>query len=235
MKAPILLHAALETARICIPTLIDARRGSLRHADCDDRLRRWATRLLHNARVDVSVHGLDEIEGESRTFVVVSNHQSHYDIPVLYSTLPLSLRMAAKKELFQTPLWGPALRASGFVEMDRSNSRAAYQALRKAGHFLRQHSISLFVAPEGTRSPDGSLGSFKKGAFHLAKIAEVPVLPIAIDGTFRIHAKGSRFVQRGCHVNVRLLPPMLPEHFGSVKTMAESARDTIAHALHPSV
>lgn len=234
MNAPILLHAALETARICVPTLIDARRGSLRHIDCDERLRSWATRLLNEARAHVSVEGLDEIKGTSRTYVVVSNHQSHYDIPVLYSTLPLSLRMAAKKELFRTPIWGPALRASGFVEMDRTNSRAAYDALQKAGHFMREHSISLFVAPEGTRSPDGRLGHFKKGAFHLAKAAEVPVLPIAIDGTFRIHAKGSRAVQRGCHVTVRLLPPLFPEDFGSVKAMAEVAKDSIARVLQPT-
>ena len=114
----VLWHAAVETARISLPTVREARRGAVSHPVCDERLRSWATRLLARVDVELTVHGLEYLRKSPGPFVIVSNHESHYDIPCLYASLPLSIRMAAKKELFRTPIWGPALRASGFVERE---------------------------------------------------------------------------------------------------------------------
>jgi 1-acyl-sn-glycerol-3-phosphate acyltransferase len=231
MSMAILWHAVVETARISLPTVREAQRGTLSHATCDARLRSWAKRLVDRAEIALSVEGLENIQNERGPFVVVSNHESHYDIPCLYVALPLSLRMAAKKELFRTPLWGKALRASGFVEIDRKDPASAYRALDVAGKFMRESSISLFVAPEGTRSRDGRVGPFKKGAFELAQAAKIPVLPVAVQGTREILTKGSRRIQLGCAVNVHVLEPVDPASFSSAPEMAEEVRDLIVAAL----
>lgn len=227
----VLWHAAVETARISLPTVREASRGTLDHSVCDQRLRSWASRLLERAEVDLQVKGLHVLRVDPGPFVIVSNHESHYDIPCLYAALPLSIRMAAKKELFRTPLWGPALRASGFVEIDRKNPGGAYEALRLATEVIRQREISLYVAPEGTRSSDGSLGRFKKGAFDLAMFSKLAVLPVALRGTRDILAKGERKVHLGCKVEVELLPLVDPVPFHSSQEMADEVRARIARAL----
>lgn len=227
----VLLHAAVETARISLPTIREARRGGLSQAVCDQRLRSWAQTLIQRADIQLSVEGLSHLEPRSSPFVVVSNHESYYDIPCLYATLPLSLRMAAKKELFQIPIWGPALRASGFVEINRQSPKAAYQALREAGQFMAREGVSLYIAPEGTRSEAGLLGRFKKGAFEVARVAGFRVLPVVLRGTGAVHKKGELRVHRGRRVVVSVLPPLSPSAFPGSKEMAEATRAQIEEAL----
>ncbi len=232
MSGLVLFHAMIETLRISIPTVLDARSGRLTTETCDRRLRSWSERLLSRVDAHVSVEGLENLERIPGPYVVVSNHQSHYDIPALLAALPLSLRMAAKKEIFSTPIWGKALHASGFVEIDRSNPKEAVRALRKAGDTMRRDSVSLFVAPEGTRSIDGELGKFKRGAFEVARVTGVPVLPVAIQGTRHIHQRGSCRLMKGCSVRVRILPPIAPVEFD--RALADRVRSSIAAALNMS-
>lgn len=227
----VLFHAALETAKISLPTVIDSYRRALRQEDCDTRLRRWAARVLGHVGAKVSVDGLEHVSDVAGPFVVVSNHQSYYDIPVMYSALPLPLRMAAKAELFNIPLWGQALSASGFVLIDRKNPERAHQALREAGERMRKSGMSLYVAPEGTRTSDGSLGRFKAGAFRMAQVMNLPILPVAISGTYLIHKKGEKSVSRGCQVQVRVLAPLAPDESQAPEKRAELARARIAAAL----
>lgn len=227
----VLLHVAFETARISLPTVLEARRGALRQEDCDLRLRSWADRVLQRVDARIEVDGLEHVLEAKGPFVVVSNHQSYFDIPVMYSSLPLPLRMAAKAELFKIPLWGQALFASGFVLIDRRNPERAHQALREAGERMRQSGISLYVAPEGTRSSDGRLGKFKSGAFRMAQIMGLPVLPVAVSGTYEIHRKGARHVGQGRHVRVRILPALAPAEGASPEEWAALSRGMIAAAL----
>lgn len=235
MGYSVLFHAALETAKISLPTVIEARRGALKQEDCDRRLRSWAGKLLDRVGARLSVEGLQNLEFGSSSipgpFVVVSNHRSHYDIPVLYAALPLSLRMAAKAELFKTPLWGQALRDSGFVLIDRKNPDRAHSALREAGERMRRTGISLYVAPEGTRSSDSDLGRFKAGAFRMAQVMGLPILPVALTGTDCIHRKGERRIGKGCEVRVRVLAPLLPQSSASPEETAQHVRQQIADAL----
>lgn len=231
MGYSVLLHAALETAKISLPTVLEARRGVLRQEDCDARLRSWAAKLLDYVRAEVTVTGLEHLADAEGPFVVVSNHRSHYDIPVLYASLPLSLRMAAKAELFKTPLWGQALRASGFVLIDRRNPDRAHEALREAGAQMRESGHSLYVAPEGTRSTDGRLGPFKAGAFRLAQMMDLPIVPVALSGTECIHKKGARTVGKGCLVKVRVLAPQAPDSHHTPGATAEDVRVRIMSAL----
>lgn len=227
----VLLHAAFETARISLPTVIEARRSMLRKEDCDKRLRSWADRVLERVEAKVVVEGLEHLSEAPGPFVVVSNHQSLYDIPVIYSALPLPLRMAAKAELFKIPLWGQALCASNFVLIDRRNPERAHAALREAGERMRETGISLYVAPEGTRSSDGSLGRFRSGAFRMAEVMDLPVLPVAISGTYQIHRKGSKHVGRGCQVRVRILPLLRATDVATPEEWAEVTRGRILAAL----
>src|SRR5262249_52728237 len=113
--------AVWKTLVISTPTVVEAFTGTLTVEKCDRRLREWGQRLVDRAEVELSVSGLDQVP--SGPVVLMSNHQSHFDIPILYTVFPRSLRMVAKAELFRFPLWGRAMRNAGFVPVDRSGDR----------------------------------------------------------------------------------------------------------------
>lgn len=207
-----LLHAAGVTLRVSIPTLLDVARGRLTAEICDSRLAWWSGQLLSKAQVSLEKVGLEHARGAG-AFVVMSNHQSLYDIPALYQALPLRLRMVAKTELFRIPIWAQAMRAAGFVELDRSARERAIESLERAKAALLQ-GTSIWIAPEGTRSRDGTLGAFKLGGFHLAAGAQIRILPVTVVGTRAIlPAKGGRVVP-GARVRVMVHEPVDPADFG---------------------
>jgi 1-acyl-sn-glycerol-3-phosphate acyltransferase len=206
-----LFYAAAITLRISVPTIVDAMRGRLTPEVSDARLDWWSKRLLGNADVSLCSYGLDQIPSHE-AFVVMSNHQSLYDIPALYQSLPLRLRMVAKTELFRVPIWARAMREAGFIELDRSARDRAIASLDRGKIALAQ-GTSIWIAPEGTRSRDGQLGPFKLGGFHLAAGAGVRILPVTIRGTRQIlPAKGAR-VAAGAAVTVRVHAPIDPAEF----------------------
>ena len=208
-----LLHAAKVTLRISVPTIVQALRGTLTPELCDARLDWWSKQLLTKAAISLQITGAERAR-TGAAFVVMSNHQSHYDIPVLYQSLPLRLRMVAKSELFRIPIWAQAMRAAGFVELDRGARERAIQSLERAKQALAQHT-SIWIAPEGTRSRDGALGPFKLGGFHLAAGAGARILPVTISGTRRVlPAKGSH-VTPGAAVRVTVHAPIDPADFGA--------------------
>src|SRR5262252_9168914 len=114
-----LARAVAETARISVPTLIEGLSGKLTAAGCDERLMLWSRRLLEQAGITLRVEGLERLPADE-AFVVMSNHQSHYDIPVMFQALQRRVRMVAKKELYRLPVFAGAMRLAGFVEIDRS-------------------------------------------------------------------------------------------------------------------
>jgi|SRR6188768_691514 len=208
-----LLRAMGVTLRISVPTLFDALVGRLTPEVCDARLAWWSKRLLGQAEVSLQVSGVEHARS-APAFVVMSNHQSLYDIPALFQTLPLRLRMVAKAELFRIPIWAQAMRVAGFVELDRSARERAIESLDRAKGTLAR-GTSIWIAPEGTRSQDGSLGPFKLGGFHLALGAGAPILPVSIAGTRDIlPAKGAR-VEKGALVRVTVHPPIDPASYGN--------------------
>ncbi|HYQ41111.1 MAG TPA: lysophospholipid acyltransferase family protein [Polyangiaceae bacterium] len=222
-----LLRAAGATLRISVPTLFDALSGKLTPELCDTRLDWWSKRLLTQAEVSLQSSGVEHAHG-GRAFVVMSNHQSLYDIPALYQTLPLRLRMVAKAELFRIPIWAQAMRAAGFIELDRSARERAIESLERAKVALAR-GTSIWIAPEGTRSRDGSLGQFKLGGFHLAVGAGAPILPVSIAGTRAIlPAKGARVVP-GASVRVTVHPAIEPATYGS------EVNDELVHAVRSSI
>src|SRR3954470_4747715 len=141
-----LFHAAQVTLRVSVPTLLDAILGRLTPEACDSRLDWWSKQLLDKAEVSLHSSGVEQARGNG-PFVVMSNHQSLYDIPALYQTLPLRLRMVAKAELFRIPIWSQAMRAAGFVELDRSARGRAIESLDRARSALSR-GTSIWIAPE---------------------------------------------------------------------------------------
>ena len=225
-----LAHATYHTLRICVPTVIQSALGTLTTPICDARLDSWSRAIVRFAKIDVEVEGIERGPIDE-AFVVMSNHQSHYDIPVLFQALrPRRLRMVAKSELFRLPIWTGAMRAAGFVEVNRKNRVLAMRSLTRAREAIAA-GTSIWIAPEGTRSPDGELGSFKKGGFHLAAGAGARILPVSIDGTRRIlPAKGTR-VQNGEHVRVVVHEPVPTSEDSDHKEVMALVRERILSGM----
>ncbi|HEY4157963.1 MAG TPA: lysophospholipid acyltransferase family protein [Polyangiaceae bacterium] len=230
MSLGYLLHAAYATLRISIPTIRDGLRGTLTPELCDQRLLGWSSALVERARIDVRVHG--ELPDGSESFVVMSNHQSLYDIPVLYRAFPLRLRMVAKAELFRVPLWAQAMRRAGFVELDRSDRDRAIRSLDRARDALSS-GTNVWIAPEGTRSPDGRLGEFKRGGFYLAVGARSRILPVSIRGTRQVLAARAYRVKPGAQVDVTFHAAVDPKDFGLDVTpeLLAAVHDSIERGL----
>ncbi len=227
----ILAHAIRETLKISVPAVWDAQRGTLSRQLCDERLRSWSKNLLDKAQLELVVSGLEHLGQVEPPFVIVCNHQSLYDIPVLFQALPLSITMAAKKELFSVPIWGKAMEVAGFVRIDRKNSDRAYEALQAAGQRMSNEKLSLVIAPEGTRSPTGRLLPFKNGAFHISKVTGHSILPVALDGTIRVHRTGENVVHLGQEVRVRIGAPLHPTDYPTVEEYRDTARASIEASL----
>jgi 1-acyl-sn-glycerol-3-phosphate acyltransferase len=156
------------------------------------------------------------VPGES--YVVMSNHQSHFDIPVVFQALGIPVRMVAKRELFGIPVMGAAMRYSGFVEIDRSRHAKAVRSLDAARERMARDRTSVWIAPEGTRSADGSIGKFKRGGFHLAIDARLRILPVAIDGSLKVHRSGDVTVHKGQVVRVAIGAPVDAPQLGKPRT-----------------
>ncbi|HEU4538800.1 MAG TPA: lysophospholipid acyltransferase family protein [Polyangiaceae bacterium] len=232
-SAATLAHAVVETLRISAPTVLEATfaRGAPDEV-YDARLDSWSKRLLEHARVRVRPEGLERL-GRGEVFVVMSNHQSVYDIPVLFQALPLRLRMVAKQELFRVPVWGRAMHYAGFVSIDRGDRERAKESLRVAKQKMQHDGISIWIAPEGTHSRTGELGPFKSGGFHLALDAGLRILPVSIVGTFAILRADSAEVTKGADVRVIVHDPIDPRRYGPERRadLTADVRAAIASAL----
>jgi 1-acyl-sn-glycerol-3-phosphate acyltransferase len=234
-SADVLALAAFETVKICVPTILDGWRGRVSARVCDERLDRWSRGLLRAARVNVETRGREHIvPGES--FVVMSNHQSHFDIPVLLQALGIPLRMVAKRELFSIPIMGSAMRYSGFVEVDRSRRATAVRSLSAARARLERDQTSVWIAPEGTRSVDGQLGSFKRGGFYMALDAGLRILPVTIDGTQRVLRAKDKTVHKDQQVRVLVRPPVDAREYprGRTDQLVQLVRLSISAGLEES-
>jgi 1-acyl-sn-glycerol-3-phosphate acyltransferase len=202
-----LATAIYETAVISAPTVVEGLIGTLTAKKCDDRLQDWSHKLLEDADIRLSVEGLGNAP-MSESFVVMSNHQSLYDVPVMFQALRRRVRMVAKAELFKIPGWGRAMRLAGMVELNRSDRAQAIASLDSAKNALAQ-GTNIWIAPEGTRGPGGrELLPFKKGGFYMAAGASARILPVSISGTSQVLAAHGRSVKAGVSVHVAVHPPI---------------------------
>ena len=176
---------------------------SVSRAQCFPRL--WARIILKLSGVVVIIKG-GEALNNGHSYIFAGNHQSQFDIFALQGCLGHDFSWLAKKELFDVPVFGAALRCAGHIPVDRSHSRAAVKSLDEAAQRIAS-GTSVVIFPEGTRSEDGNLLPFKSGAMVLAIKAGVPVVPMGIVGTHAVLPKGSLLAKSG-RVVIRLGKPI---------------------------
>jgi 1-acyl-sn-glycerol-3-phosphate acyltransferase len=179
--------------------------------------------------IRVVIEGAENIPlGESCIFL--SNHVSNLDPPILLPAIPGMCSVFLKKSLMKIPLVGIAMRMAKYVPVSRGHSREeAAQSVAVAADALRS-GLHIFIFPEGTRSPDGNLLPFKKGAFFLAADTNAPMVPIIIKGTAQMMRKGSMKVFPGT-ATVRFLPPLRPQNFATREALMETVRLEMQSAL----
>ncbi len=188
--------------------------------------RGWSRIILAASGVRVRVLHGDRL-ASGRSLVIAPNHESFYDIPVLFSVLPMPVRFLAKRNLFRLPILGWSMAAAGFVPVDRADRSRSFATVEAALDGL-QNGSSLIVFPEETRTLTGELLPFKSGAAMLALKAGLPLLPLGIAGTFRIQRRGGFTIARS-HVTVAVGEP--------IEAAAQPAQDRTAltGALRESV
>jgi 1-acyl-sn-glycerol-3-phosphate acyltransferase len=172
----------------------------------------WGTTLCRACGIHVDVRGGQGVDW-TRPVIIMANHQSYVDIPVLYATLPEPFGMLAKRELYRFPVFRAAMKGMRCIPIDRQNKRQSFESLRKAAEQVHQGN-SIVVFPEGTRSPDGCIHDLKKGPFYLAELAAVPIVPVGISGTRGSLPRGSMLV-RSADVTVVIGDPICNERKGA--------------------
>jgi 1-acyl-sn-glycerol-3-phosphate acyltransferase len=227
------LYVVANILRISAPTVLDSVLGRIDLSVCDARLDDWSAQTITRTRIDLRVHG--PTPDWSRAYVVMSNHQSHYDIPVLYRVVHGRMRMVTKKELFKIPIFGKAMRGAGFIEIDRGDRESAIASLKTAADQLRS-GTHVWIAPEGTRSKDGSIGPMKKGGFVMARTTGLPILPIAINGTINVLPRGTTVTRLGQRVDVTYGTPIdTQDPDVPIEKLMERVRAFfVEHTAHPT-
>lgn len=176
--------------------------------------RGWARTLLASAGIRVSTAGAERLSSGA-SYVYLANHESMADILVLLVALPGRIRFLAKKSLFRIPVLGWSMAAAGFIPVDRESRRSAASSLETAARRLRGGK-SVVVFPEQTRTRTGDLQPFKKGGVLIALKTRLPIVPVAIAGTFPIIRKGSFLLDPG---------PVRVEVGEPIPTVSKAAHD----------
>ena len=191
----------------------------------------WVAFLILLSGVRITVTGKENL-APGRNYILMSNHLSAADIPLLYRALPLPFVYLAKRELFLIPFFGWSMLFVGHIPINRKSPRSAKRSLDKAVRVLGKGKSSLVVFPEGTRSPTGELGPFMLGVFSLAIAAQKETVPVAIQGSREILPKGSYLVQPH-PVSVRIGKPIPTTGYAreSKKELANRVREAMEELL----
>ncbi len=156
-------------------------------------IRVWSLLFLATAPVRLDIEGRERID-PTRQYVFVASHLSNFDIPAMLLAAPVPIRFLAKKELYQVPVLAQAMNGIGIIRTDRQGASAAHAEINQGVARAKGRGHSLIVFPEGTRSDDGILAPFKKGAFRIAITNELPVVPVTISGTWEAWPPGSKLI-----------------------------------------
>ena len=184
----------------------------------------WAKWLIWIGGVKIVTHGLENIK-QDENYVFISNHASNFDIPILLSTIKNEIKMVAKKELTYIPIFGWSLIAGGYIIINRNDTKKAMKAMRKAEKKLNK-GTSILIFPEGTRSQNGLVQPFKKGAFMLAIQTKFDIIPISIIGSYNLMPKKSLRLNRGT-VHLIVEKPISVKEVKNKSQLIEDVRNLI--------
>jgi 1-acyl-sn-glycerol-3-phosphate acyltransferase len=177
-------------------------------------IRTWARSIVWAAGIDLHAENLELID-PARRYILIANHYSYFDIPCIFAAIPQPIRFMAKVSLFKIPIFGWALARSGFIPIDRKNRRTAVKSFDLAGERIRRGN-TIVIFPEEGRSRERAMRPFQRGAFLLAIKSELPIVPVAIKGTYDVMRAGALKIRSG-PVTITLTPP--------IETAGVSVRD----------
>lgn len=197
----------------------------------------WSRVFLLVPPMSYSVTGTEHIQPGTQYFVL-ANHLSNFDIPLLFRAIPTPIRYLAKKELYKIPVFAQALHVAGIVKIDRGAGASSYAAINEGVARAKANGYSLIVFAEGTRSRDGELHPFKKGAFRMAISTGLPVVPVTVSGTWEVWPPGSKLFYKG-HADVVIHKPiptagMTVQDIDSLRNQVYGTIDEKFHELHQS-
>ncbi len=184
----------------------------------------WARKLVKYIKIDLRVEGEENlVPGEN--YIYISNHTSLMDIPVVLYGIKDNIRIIYKKELEKLPVFGRGLKVSPFIAVSRGDGKKAIESLNAATKAM-QENMSILIFPEGTRSPDGNIGEFKRGAFVLALKANKKIVPVTLVGTNKLMPKGSLKAHSGIvnliigkpiEINANMNKPQMMQFINSIR------------------
>jgi 1-acyl-sn-glycerol-3-phosphate acyltransferase len=189
-------------ATVSILASLFSRTGRLQHF-C---MRRWSKDNLWLSRARVEIEGLENIDSD-RPQIFAANHSGLHDILSLAAHLPIQFRWVAKKSLFNVPFMGWHMRRSGYIPIDRENPREAARSIIEAARVIRG-GVNAIAFPEGTRSRTGDIGQFRSGAFALALRTGVPLVPITLEGSYRVIMPKTLQVNPGTVIRIKIDKPI---------------------------
>ena len=193
----------------------------------DPLIRLWATILVKAAGIDLHAEGTELVDRHQR-YILIANHSSYFDIPCLFAAIPQPIRFMAKISLFKIPIFGWAMLRSGFIPIDRKNRRTAVKSFEMAVDRIRKGN-TIVVFPEEGRSRTREMRPFQRGGFLLAIRSGLPILPIAIDGTYDVMRAGATKIRPG-RVTLRV-GKVIPTEGRSVRQKEQLAEEARAQIL----
>jgi len=187
----------------------------------------WAKLFCWLYFIPVHVEGEQYVQ-KGQSYVFVSNHQSFFDTFVIYGWLPVVFKWLMKKEISRIPMVGAACKAAGHIAVDRTHAKAAAESLHAVKEQLKE-GVSTVIFPEGTRTHDGQIARFKRGAFQIAWELNLPVIPIRLDGCYEVMNRYAKTVTRH-PVKMTILPPIDLHQYTTMEEAIEVVRETMVRA-----
>ncbi len=184
----------------------------------------WSRSFFWLMFLPVTIEGKEHIK-KGQSYVFVANHQSMFDVWLIYGWLPVVFKWLMKAELRKVPFVGTACKAAGHIFVERRNAKAAMESLKNVEKQL-SNGVCTVIFPEGTRSLNGEVGKFKRGAFQIAWDLGLPVIPLSLDGCYEVLPKGNPFVHRHA-VSMHIGEPIDLKQYADANEAIEAVRDAV--------
>lgn len=185
--------------------------------------------------IHLEIYGRETVDKKKPT-VFMANHESFLDGPLVFLAIPQYVRVILKKEIFRIPIIGWAMKFVGFVPVDRRGLKSGRISIERAIHLIKEKHYSYLIFPEGTRSLDGQMQPFRRGAFFLAVNSRAPIVPITLEGSYELMPKGSSLAEKGT-VRIVFHDAVQVRNFGEkdIPQLIETVRTRIQSGLYKEI